>query len=249
MRHQSKACCILLAAALALSSCKNGESQAGKGMQQPKKDTVAWAAPQKYAHMRPLVERSLQEVNRLLPDSCKTSEVKVVEGAAPDYAGSWTVFYTPYPSPTIVLGSSFLSDSALAKLVIFHEQSHAFFDFSAPQEAKSRMERLFLQAMGSKKPSASQDIALEKEHPIFPLFDESSYCKGKSPQLGHPYDGASELFASASAVLRFFPSEFLSRLRRLEQEDKSASKTAKEIARAVLEIWKGSNVLSLPELE
>jgi hypothetical protein len=67
-----------------------------------------------------------------------------------------------------------------------------------------------------------------ENNPVFSLFDESNYVKPINPPEGydshgghgHPFSNYSELFASATSVLRWHPEEFIKRYTELPDEFK-----------------------------
>ncbi|MFH1221543.1 MAG: hypothetical protein V1492_00485 [Candidatus Micrarchaeota archaeon] len=67
---------------------------------------------------------------------------------------------------------------------------------------------------------------------VFAVFDESNYPGAGG---GHPYDNADELFASASAVLKFFPKEFMEKVSRLRPNER---KEAVQVANFVVRMYK-----------
>lgn len=54
----------------------------------------------------------------------------------------------------------------------------------------------------------------------FDLFDESQYMP-LPKEVGHPYEGPGELFASASVILRYFPKDFMKKASILSEEDRA----------------------------
>ncbi len=59
-----------------------------------------------------------------------------------------------------------------------------------------------------------------RDQELFYFFDESNYQKGTPANHGHPSDRTGELFASASAILRFYPEEFMKKVERLKGNEK-----------------------------
>jgi hypothetical protein len=79
--------------------------------------------------------------------------------------------------------------------------------------------------------------------PFVKLFDESNYLKGREgvkPGVGHPYENATELFASATTVMRHFQSEFKQNLGVLKRENPAQYRLALQTALGVVKLH-GSN--------
>ncbi|MCX8175392.1 MAG: hypothetical protein N3E51_04260 [Candidatus Micrarchaeota archaeon] len=216
------------------------------------RDSIIFDAPASCMSSRDFVERAVQEVNRLLPEEKRTRKVIVIEV---DSASSekYGAIYISYGEPKIVISEWLLKDSLLAQLSIFHEQTHAYFEFAVGNVQKRELGRLLSQALLHKFYFAEKNDSTtfermktyeaDKYHPIFSIFDESNYQSCFDWRYGHPYDhgfrnqDASELWASASCVLRFYPEEFLRRLAALSKHDRQGAKIAGEIAGLVLELW------------
>jgi len=127
----------------------------------------------------------------------------------------------------VVINISILKEySDFATLIFTHEGSHYLFEsiWLGGKTQDHDLEAKFLTAFDKLKEATNgitaQDVAVlqidrrSAEHsswPLFALLDESTYLNTTSG-FGHPYDGESELFASGSAVLSHFPSEFFSNL-------------------------------------
>ncbi|MBI5220305.1 MAG: hypothetical protein HY978_00510 [Candidatus Liptonbacteria bacterium] len=88
------------------------------------------------------------------------------------------------------------------------------------------------------------DLNREKswDDPVFITFREFSYYRKKASKTvlpaGHPWDNARELFASAVVVMRYYPDEFVRKLRTLSPEEQSLVRGA---GRAVLDLLHAMN--------
>jgi hypothetical protein len=78
---------------------------------------------------------------------------------------------------------------------------------------------------------------IDINHPVFSLFDESNYYTKLPWEWGHLYSDATELFASASSVLRYFCDEFINRLLKCFLNDKEYFKLSASIAVTILNCW------------
>jgi hypothetical protein len=154
----------------------------------------------------------------------------------------------------------------------FHEISHIFF-FSAIDSAKrGALEAIFnrradaldsawnsLEAPDSSRGAESfvSFAQFAKSDPFFMLFSEVAYSDDGG---GHPYDNTSELFASASTVMKYFTrrqmanafhkflsdtsltlrnnrQDFFARLEGLEKTDPETAADAREVAKIVAEAY------------
>jgi hypothetical protein len=155
--------------------------------------------------------------------------------------------FNPFDS-TVTATKSLLDKPVFLAPTAFHEMAHSFYDIELADLGKEHagvlVENYVLMMRRTPcrpYPPLSVPRSGLENHPLVSMFDESSYFLAKGVQVdsayGHPYDNDSELFASASSVLRFFPREFFARLLRLEKTDKRAAELARKIAIDVLRAY------------
>lgn len=165
-----------------------------------------------------------------------TSTVASLNPFLPDNLQPRTIFIEnrPNESQGIVWGRGFILTSGNFKesdisviLAVFHESAHFvgnFIEKNNPEEY-AHFQDLF-NHLSQNAPG------------LFKLLDESEYLEGVNGSRGHPDDNSSELFASASAILRYFPEELV---RRISELDGVERRLAVNIAKFVVDQYMKSS--------
>ncbi|MFH1106530.1 MAG: hypothetical protein V1787_01395 [Candidatus Micrarchaeota archaeon] len=113
------------------------------------------------------------------------------------------------------------------KVTAFHEAVHGFLE-SQP-ELLSEWNSLHARIKRNPRPNK-----FPSEHAVFSLFDEGNYEHSPwNADIGHPDENGHELCASASAILRHHPLEFLKKLEANRKRNPESFKLALEVVRQV----------------
>jgi|GEM_PF-5375284 len=135
-----------------------------------------------------------------------------------------------------------LKDINDGQMVFFHEYAHYFMNDRIEKPLKQENHhaiyenyKRLLRRTGYKPDDRKRSLIQEqkeikalREHPVFKIFREDSYCenhlkeKDKPLEMGHPHENYKELFASTLTTLKYFPQEFIMRYGSLNDEDKKA---------------------------
>jgi len=140
-------------------------------------------------------------LNSLLPEQNRLGAITVED--LPE--SSEAFFWQHDRRLTVASGCLYYGAEAFAT-TCWHETAHAYGQYLQTNKAYwSKLETLF-----------------QKATAVFPVFDESNY-QTIPETWGHPEQNASELFASATLVLHYYPDKFLENLAQLPPAEKNIS--------------------------
>jgi len=143
-------------------------------------------------------------------------------GAMPmDFSGGGAAFRPSDSTSYIPIPKA--ADTLDFRVGVFHESAHDFFETAIDPQAKKRVGNAYRLLYEGKWADRSTMVR---------LFKESYYLKTDS-RFGHPDDSESEFFASASALMRFFPELLGQNILKLEKTDKKQADMARHACNAV----------------
>ncbi|MDO8538648.1 MAG: hypothetical protein Q7S21_07245 [archaeon] len=129
------------------------------------------------------------------------------------------------------IGDKFFLIPGAYKPVTFHECVHSLQSSDSPFWSPEYFYNIL------------QTGKMSKEHPLMLAFDESTYLQKINPSLkidenmGHPWRGPKEFFASTSTILRHFPKEFIEQTAKLHELNNEYYKTAMDVAKHTVEVY------------
>jgi hypothetical protein len=132
------------------------------------------------------------------------------------------------------------------EIVAVHELTHGLVHFS---DLKGETYDLWNSLIESHKELKTK-INYPRGSLVFRIFTESSYLKNKftgnfDDKAGHPWDNTNEFMASFVTTMRYFTDEFITKFKKLSEEDKTNARNLKNKAIAFLKSMDKSKDLQL----
>lgn len=153
------------------------------------------------------ITKSITKMNKYLPEEWRINEVKFLNSRTASRegdSGDGTLH-----TNIVVIRSGTVVSKILEKVAL-HESAHVYFRYME-ETSDSRYKEPF-EKINSLFSSCSKK-------PIVNILDESTYAD-LPDEMGHPHADPTELFASTTSVMLFYPEKLLEKLNSLSVEDK-----------------------------
>ena len=179
----------------------------------------------------------IEEANLLLPKASRIKSLIISNHSKRAYSPR---------NSEIISDPTILAPHYPVQLFIQHELSHAYFDNAILETGRKSMEEAYFRLTAGvveKKIGRGrlECITVKWADDAYRYrilqFKESAYLPRIWKSMGHPWDGAGELFSSASAILRFLHVPFFKRLEKFGKKGEAHVHDVLEAAKAVVLAW------------